>query len=90
MESESKPYVIISRNRGLVIMSTGDLNFRSYRRHLEISKGQSDEVIFSRYGINERDFELAVEAIDEIHEKPLSEVSGEVRGLIKKLKGETQ
>ena len=89
MESKDQPYVIISRDKRLVLLSTGVLTRESYDHTLRISRNEGS-VIYSRYGISEEDLHLTVEALGEIHGRLLSEVSGEVGGLVKKLKGETQ
>ena len=89
MEEESEYYVIISRDGETVMLSTGRLNPKDYNFVLERSQEQA-AVIFHEYRISERNHELVIKALGKIHFRPYLEVSGEVKGLITKLKGETQ
>ena len=89
METEPQPYVIISKDGELVRLSTGMSNRSDYFHVLEISEKEGS-VIYSEYGISDRCLSLAIEALGEIHEMTHSKVSEEVKGLIAKLKGETQ
>lgn len=93
MEEESEYYVIISKDgdkdEETVRLFTGRLNPRDYNFVLERSREQAT-VMFHDYRISERNHELVIKALSKIHCKPLLEVSGEVEGLIAKLKGETQ
>ena len=89
MESEDKPYVIISQQEGNTRLDVGtDLN--SYESDLGACRSGSGSVIFCRYGITQEKYDLALEARDGIHEKPYVEVKQKVKGLVGKLTGETQ
>ena len=89
MKEESEYYVIISKDEETVRLYTGSLNPRDYNFMLKRSQEQA-AVIFNEYRISERNHKLVIQALDKIHCKPHLEVSGEVKGLITKLKGETQ
>ena len=90
MESKDQPYVIISRAGELVILSTGRLDPETYVHHLSVSGRESDRIVFSEYGISGEGYKAAIEALGDIHEKPFSEVSEKVEGLVRKLERETQ
>jgi len=97
MEEESEYYVIISKDGDKdedkdgekVMLSTGRLNPKDYNFVLKRSH-REQTVIFDRYRISERNHKLVIKALDKIHFRPYSEVSGDVKGLITKLEGETQ
>ena len=86
---ESEYYVIVSKDGETARLFTGRLNPRDYNFVLERSR-REQTLIFHEYRIGERNHELVFEALGKIHYRPYLEVSEEVEGLIKKLKGETQ
>ena len=91
MESESKPYVIISQQDGNVRLDVGtDHNSFEFALGVYMGSGDDSNLILCHYDIIQKRYDLACEARDEIHDKPLSEVSSKVKDLVRKLTGETQ
>lgn len=86
METEHEDYVIIAKHEGLVIMNAGLTNREVYETRLRLYS--KNHILYTKYGLGKDENEYVIEALDQIHGRPHSEVQEKVDGLIAKLKGE--